>query len=215
MPMLYKSDSVLQAETSDSKGPGIVQFKLSGENIFTYPVIFTMFNLQKSEKVQVTETFGENIHLYAFGKAADVLQVSGMVLADTEMNPDLSRTAIFFTNGYDNTVRAFQAAKYGRIITVVGPGGTVFDGMCIGMNISASAQINILVEFTLNLIGVNSIMAYSKAVTKPTTGESRKTSNAPTIEEEVETISAAIKSYLDTQSYNRHMSELGTGVVKY
>jgi hypothetical protein len=161
-------DNTFQAQTDSSseerKEHFMIQVKTeTGERLFFYPVIFTAFAFRKDERIQIINGFNEVIHLYAFGKNPDQLQLVGYILATDAENPSHKLTGTLFTNFYNSVMRAFSGANSGIRTRISGPhlsgnGGVILSGIANSMQISMNGQMNGYMDFTLNFIGIDSVM---------------------------------------------------------
>jgi len=148
----------------------------TGNRYVMYPVIFSNFSLRKGERVQVIHGFNEAVHMYAFGKNAEQLSLSGYVLANTLSNFSFLRTKDVLNTPYDKSLRAYSAASIDPTYraTVSGPGGVLVTGVATGLDISMNGAINSVLNFSMNFIAINSLMGVGTSPTaKPTTTTGR------------------------------------------
>ena len=144
----------------------VIRDKLGMRHVI-YPVIFTDFSLRKGERVQVVNGFKEAVHMYAFGKNADQLSLSGYVLASNLSNPSFAYLKNLLYVPYEKTLRAFSAAKTDPTYraTVSGPGGVLITGVATGLTLSMNSAINSVINFAMTFIAINSLMGVGKAET--------------------------------------------------
>jgi hypothetical protein len=149
MAVIFGSDktALRSLTTSEAVQAGAIQ--VTGNLV--YPVIFTSYRLQKSEKLQAIEAFSENSHFNAFGKNADMLILAGNIMIGEEGESLLNSLLIA---RYERTLRAFRAAESGQLIIVSGPGDIIFTGVANGMEFSAQSEISSVFPFSLSLMGI-------------------------------------------------------------
>ena len=141
-----------------------------GKRYILFPVIFESFQLAKSEKVQIMESFNEVTHLYAFGKSPDRLQLSGHILASSAFNYAHLMGNVALTNYYENILRAFKVADSGLRAKITGPnisgkGSTLIVGVAINMTISMSANLESVIGFSMDFIASDTVSGVSNILT--------------------------------------------------
>lgn len=143
----------------------IIRDKNGGRHI-VYPAIFSNFALRKSERVQIVNGFNEAVHLYAFGKNADQLQLGGHILASTIFNFSFLGTKRAILTPYDKVLRAYSAAELGPEYrtTVSGPGGVLVTGVATDFSLSMNGAINSVLDFSMSFIAVDSMMGIGTPV---------------------------------------------------
>ena len=132
---------------------------IASNNYFLYPVIFSSFAIRKSEKVQIVNGFNEAVHLYAFGKNADQIQLGGHILASTIFNYSFVNTDWALINPYQSVLRAFAAAKHGLKAKISGPGGVLLTGVATDFNMSMNGAINSVVDFSMTFVSADSVVS--------------------------------------------------------
>jgi len=145
----YKA--VLQVPGKDT---GVISVSAGGEDI-VFPVIFTNFNANFSEKIQVVSAFGEHIHIYAFGKNAGNASISGII-----GNQDAEFVFPGFKANYLDLyerVRAYSAASSGTLLKISGPGNCAMKAIAQGTNFGLTGDSYSTINFSLNLIIVSFI----------------------------------------------------------
>ena len=158
------NSSTYQTEKSAQENEFLIQLEDDlGNRHLIYPVVFNNFVWRKDERVQILNGFNEVAHLYAFGKNPDQLQLSGYVFASNKDNPRFQNTPGLITNSFDKTLRAYKAAEQGIRTKIAGPqisgkGSTILKGVSNQMNISLDASITSIMSFSINFIGVDSVM---------------------------------------------------------
>ena len=153
----------------------LIRDEKQGKTYTMYPTIINTFNLQKTEKVQIVESFGETTHIYAFGRHPTQLHISGYVLASNIFNPVFSRTYDALTSKYEELARAYQVAQSGIRVKITGPningkGNILLQGIANNFTVQMSAENNSILVFSMNFIEVDTALAIKpkQALTKAT-----------------------------------------------
>jgi hypothetical protein len=132
--------------------------KSGGKGLFAYPVIFTSISIRLGERVQVIESFNDAVHLNAFGKNAAVLSLAGHVIGSVKDNDGQEKTGSLLIKNYDNNIRAFEAAKKGKLITISTHMGIVYSGVCTALDFSHDASLRAISNFNMNFVIISNIM---------------------------------------------------------
>lgn len=162
MARVFQDNHLTAFKANGSPGNGAIL--VSGASSLIYPVIFTGFRITKREKVQTVEAFDETNHLYAFGKSADVVQLSGMVMDSVKGTAGSSG----LMKKYDSEFRAFKSAEKGKMLVISGIAGSVISGTVDSLEIAASAETDCLLSFSLSLLCVD----HAFNVNAPASGKS-------------------------------------------
>ena len=122
---------------------------IESKNI-VFPVIFTGFTANFSEKTQVTSSFGEHIHVYAFGKNAGTASLTGLI---GNQNSDFlfPEFKSGFLDFYEK-IRAYTAARMGYFLKISGPGNCAMKAISQGANFGLDGNSFSTIKFSLNLI---------------------------------------------------------------
>ena len=137
------------SKSSTQGASGMIRLRPTG---LTFPVIFSGYQVAFNEKIQVLESFKDVTHVFAFGKAAGSATLSGHVLANGNSNPLQRKLKEKLFQVYDTKLRAFKAAKEGKLVMVSGPGNMVIQGVVIGLSMDMSAQLESVANFVLNMV---------------------------------------------------------------
>lgn len=123
---------------------------VTGGGALVFPVIFTQYALSKRDRIQVVESFSEAVHIYAFGKGADKLVLSGHLLANTNGSDGINAYSSLVSQ-YDSSLRAFKAAETGDHIVVAGANGIVFSGVVDALDFTMDSSQNNISSFRLSM----------------------------------------------------------------
>jgi hypothetical protein len=174
---IWKWFFAIKVEVENSKPIFQPGAQLGISSFIIYPAIISSFAIQKSEKVQVINGFNEVIHLYAFGKNADQMQINGHILSNF-FNPAFGRSSLLITSAYEEKLRAFSAAKSGNRVKISGPhlaadgSAVILTGVANSISYSMDATINSVINFSMSLIGVETILGIGQ--TPASTSETSK-----------------------------------------
>jgi len=115
--------------------------------LLAFPVIFTGFQINLREKIQVLETFNEFVHVYAFGRGVGNATLNGLVLGQRN-NPDGAGLKGSLIDVYENQLRARKLAEAGNLAIISGPGDAVVQGVThtfnFGMTVSEQGGDNVV-----------------------------------------------------------------------
>jgi len=112
----------------------------------------------RTEKVQILETFGEQAAISFFNSKTKIYQISGTLLEGTYSNesPNYYKWASSFKDLYEKHMRGTQLARTGKIAVL-----TVMDNMIyfypINLNIGSVSASPVSASFSMNIIVVDHI----------------------------------------------------------
>ena len=122
----------------------------------TFPVIFTSYTVDHSERVQSIEAFNDALHIYCFGRRQGGLTLGGMLLSYGD-NRGHAKATKYLLKPYFDDLRAFKRAQTGKLVQISGPGNLYAEGVVINFNFQSQAGQDNILNFNLRLILTDSV----------------------------------------------------------
>lgn len=113
-----------------------------------FPALVSSYSVNRSERIQLVPTFNDFVHLYAFGKQPIQIVLSGFAPSDDDK---VNLQALI--EKYESKYRAFNAAS-GGFMEITSLRGESLQGLCTNFTYTANAEMPVLVNFNMNIIGL-------------------------------------------------------------